>query len=89
MVLAFEYTVNLTKIRGTGDFECPKCGLTLSPDDETDDSYLILERKKRQDFLEEVIIQCNRCESLIRLTGFLLIEKDLTATSSKTAQQTT
>jgi hypothetical protein len=76
MALTLDYKVNLMKIRGTGDFACPKCGLQISPDDETDDSYLIVEQKTRQDLLEEVIIQCSRCKSLIRLTGFLLLEKE-------------
>ena len=75
MALTLEYKVNLTKIRGTGDFACPKCGVTISPDDETEDTYLIVEQKTRQDILEELIIQCTRCKSLIRLTGFLLLQR--------------
>jgi hypothetical protein len=76
MAFTSDYKVNLMKIRGTGDFACPKCGLQISPDNETGDSYLIVDQKTREDILEEVIIQCNRCKSLIRLTGFLLLERD-------------
>jgi phage terminase large subunit GpA-like protein len=75
MALILEYRVNLLKIDGTGDFPCPKCGVPISPDDETDDTYSIVEQKTRRDILEELIIQCNHCKSLIRLTGFLLLEK--------------
>ena len=66
--------MNLLKIDGTGEFPCPKCGVVISPDDETDDTYLIVEQKTRGDILEELIIQCNEYKSLIRLSGFLLLE---------------
>ena len=42
--------------------------------DETDDIYSVVEQKTRGDILEELIIQCNQCKSLIRLSGFLLLE---------------
>jgi hypothetical protein len=75
IVLILEYKVNLLKMNGIGEFPCSKCGLTISPDDETDDTYLIVEQKTRRGVLEELIIQCNQCKSLVRLTGFLLFEK--------------
>ena len=67
------YEVDLTRIQGKGDFPCPKCGITISPDDETDEVYCILETKERNKNLEEVMIQCNKCTSKIRLTGFSII----------------
>ena len=74
--MVLEYKVNLLKINGTGVFPRPRCGVAISPDDETDDySYSIVEKKTSGDFLEELIIQCNQCKMLIRLTGFLLLEK--------------
>jgi transcription initiation factor IIE alpha subunit len=72
--LILEYKVDLTKIEGSGDFPCPECGVTLSPDDQTEDTYLIKEIKTRRDVLEELVIQCHRCKSLIRLTGFKLLD---------------
>jgi hypothetical protein len=75
MALILGYKVNLLKIDGTGEFPCPNCGVAISPDDETDDTYSIVEQKTRGDILEELIIQCNQCKMLIRLTGFLLLEK--------------
>ena len=75
MALTLEYKVDLAKIHGTGDFECPKCGVTISPDDESNDAYSIMNLKTQRDALEEVSIQCNRCKSLIRLTGFRLLEE--------------
>ena len=77
MALTLEYKVNLAKIRGTGDFACPKCAVTISPDDESEDVYSIKEQKTRRDVLKEILIQCNQCKSLIRLTGFLLLDSPM------------
>jgi len=68
--------LDLTKIQGNGDFPCPNCGVTISPEDESDDVYIILEEKVRNDALEELVIQCNNCSSRIHLTGFPLLEME-------------
>ncbi|MGQ9539152.1 MAG: hypothetical protein ACUVTE_06205 [Candidatus Bathycorpusculaceae bacterium] len=65
------YTVDLTKIDGDGAFPCPKCGVTISPDDETEEIYQIVETKVKGPCLEELVLQCNKCGSTIRLVGFL------------------
>ena len=62
--------MDLTKIDGNGDFLCPTCGVTISPEDESEDVYVILEEKIIDDVLEEMVIQCNKCSCRIRLTGF-------------------
>jgi hypothetical protein len=69
-----EYKVDLAKIEGSGDFPCPKCRVNMSPEDQTEDTYSIKEIKTRRDTLEELVIQCHRCKSLIRLTGFKLLD---------------
>ena len=69
------YTIDLTKIKGKGDFKCPKCGVRISPDDESDSSYTILETVMEGDVLEKVTLECNRCHSHIHLTGFNLLNK--------------
>jgi hypothetical protein len=68
--------LDLTKIDGNGDFPCPNCGVIISPEDETEDVYTILKEKVRNDALEEMLIQCNKCGSQIRLTGFSILEMD-------------
>jgi len=68
--------LDLTKIQWNGDFPCPNCGVTISPEDESDDVYIILEEKVRNDALEELVIQCNNCSSRIHLTGFPLLEME-------------
>jgi len=70
------YEVDLTKIQGDGDFPCPNCGVTISPEDETEDVYRILETKVKDQSLKELVIQCNKCGSKIRLVGFVVLEPD-------------
>lgn len=65
------YTVDLMKIEGDGTFRCPKCGIPISPDDETDEIYQIVETKVEGTELAELVILCNNCGSTIKLVGFL------------------
>lgn len=69
------YEVDLAKIQGYGDFSCPNCGVIISPKDETEDVYSILKTKVKGQYLEELLIRCNKCGSKIRLVGFLPLEK--------------
>ncbi|MCW3976852.1 MAG: hypothetical protein NWE77_02845 [Candidatus Bathyarchaeota archaeon] len=69
------FQVDLTQIDGDGDFPCPKCGTMISPEDETETVYKIVDTRVKNEELEELVIQCNKCESKIRLVGFLAIEK--------------
>ena len=64
------YQVNLTELPGDGDFPCPGCGVVISPEDETENVYVILNTKVNGNNLEELVIQCNHCKSKIRLVGF-------------------
>ena len=66
------YKVDLTKIQGGGDFPCPNCGVIISPEDETEEAYRILETKVRGQTFEGLVIQCNNCGSKISLVGFLI-----------------
>ena len=68
--------MDLTRINGDGDFPCPNCGVTISPEDETENVYRVLKTKVRGETLEEVVIRCNKCESQMRLTGFLYLERE-------------
>ena len=70
------YEVDLTKIPGDGDFPCPNCGVIISPEDESEDVYHILETKVKDQALEELVIQCNKCGSKIRIVGFVALETD-------------
>jgi hypothetical protein len=48
------FTIDLTKIRGIGEFGCPKCGTKISPDDKTENAYTILEPVMKGDSLKRI-----------------------------------
>ena len=50
------YQVNLTEIQGEGDFPCPGCGILISPEDETEDVYKIVNTKVNGQDLEELVL---------------------------------
>jgi len=65
------YVIDLTKIEGDGDFPCPSCGVMISPEDESDNTYAIQEVKMQEnEQLEKLVIRCNGCGSVIHITGF-------------------
>lgn len=71
------FKVDLTEIEGEGDFPCPNCGAIMSPEDESETVYTVLETKMKKESLEKLIIQCNRCGSQIHLVGFLSIPDEV------------
>ncbi len=64
------YNIDLSKIDGDGSFPCPKCGTVISPEDETEEVYKIVDTKVINDELVELVIVCDKCKSSIKLTGF-------------------
>jgi hypothetical protein len=64
-----EHTVNLANAEGDGSFQCPQCRMSISPDDETEDNYQILDTKVVNDELAELLISCGKCGCTIKLTG--------------------
>ena len=65
------YTVDLTKIDGDGAFPCPKCGVIISPDDETEEIYQIIDTRTKNNELTELVLLCKKCGSKIKLVGFI------------------
>ena len=65
------YEIDLTKIDGDGAFPCPKCGSVISPDDESEETYHIVDTKVKNDELAELIILCKKCGTAIKLVGFV------------------
>ena len=63
-------TVDLTTIDGDGSFPCTTCGTVISPEDETEKHYKILDTKVVDDQLIELVVECRNCGTVIRLTGF-------------------
>ena len=64
------YKIDLVTIEGDGSFPCPKCGIPISPEDETEENYKILETKVVDEELAELVIACGKCRSTIIITGF-------------------
>lgn len=69
------YTIDLTKVNGNGTFNCPKCGIEISPDDTSENAYTIIEPVVKEDSLEKILLQCNKCQSRIRLIGFNVLSE--------------
>jgi len=69
------FVVDLFETEGRGEFKCPRCGVEISPDDSTEDAYKILDVAMKEDRLDKVILECNKCGSRIHLTGFNLLVK--------------
>ncbi|MGE5532770.1 MAG: hypothetical protein ACM3UN_00315 [Bacillota bacterium] len=67
---ALAYTVNMATIEGDGSFQCPRCGKSISPDDDSEENYEILDTKCVNEELTELVISCAKCKSTIKLTGF-------------------
>ena len=77
------YKIDLSRIDGEGDFPCPRCGVIISPEDETEKTYSILETRSEEGALKEIMIACNICGSIIHLRGFEecnCIDEELEAT---------
>jgi hypothetical protein len=68
------YTVDLLELNSQGDFLCPCCGASISPEDESEEVYSVLETRVRNNVLEDVLISCNNCSNKILLTGFSALE---------------
>jgi len=68
------HTIDLTKINGSGEFRCPRCGIEISPDEKTENVYTILDTITKGNRLERLILQCNRCGCQIHLVGFELLD---------------
>ena len=63
-------TINLAEIDGEGSFACPRCSSMISPDDESEKVYKIVETSVVNNELVELVISCNTCGTTIRITGF-------------------
>lgn len=64
------FTIDLTTIEGDGSFPCPKCGTAISPEDESEEVYKIIDTKVVNNELVELLVKCRSCRSTIKLNGF-------------------
>jgi len=77
------YKIDLSRIEGTGDFSCPRCGTKISPDDfqiNAEKACSILELTANSHGLEELVVRCNKCFSYLYLSGLPFLQKMLEQT---------
>jgi hypothetical protein len=67
-------TINLSNLDGEGSFPCPKCATMISPDDESEEVYKIVDTKVVNNELAELVISCRTCGTTIKLIGFQPLE---------------
>jgi uncharacterized C2H2 Zn-finger protein len=76
-----QYEVDLVKLdkadpRGEGAFPCPKCGVVIDPEDNTGEIYRIVEVRRKNEEVLQMVLKCNKCKSIIKLTGFQYFETE-------------
>jgi hypothetical protein len=76
------YKMELSEINRNGSLACPGCGAHISPDDQTEEIYTLLDVNMNGVGLDEIVIRCNRCRSQIYISGFSKAEQ-LTSTRKK------
>ncbi len=69
------YKLDLATTNRVGGFLCPQCKTKISPDDHSEIAYALVDINVNSHGLEEIVLNCKRCNSLIHLTGFSKIEK--------------
>ena len=62
------YKVDKASINEDESFSCPKCEMIISPDDESEENYQIVDTKVVNGELAELIIVCGKCKSTLKLT---------------------
>jgi predicted RNA-binding Zn-ribbon protein involved in translation (DUF1610 family) len=60
---------DVRRLEGKGEFPCPGCGTTISPEDKKEENYRLIRTRTRRDELASVTIDCN-CGSQIKIKGF-------------------
>lgn len=60
---------DLRRVEGSGDFPCPECGITISPEGASEGVYSFVDTKTRKEELVSMTIQ-HDCGAYIKLTGF-------------------
>jgi hypothetical protein len=69
------YKMELSEINRNGSLPCPGCGAHISPDDQTEEVYTLLDVNMNGAGLDEIVIRCNRCRSQIYISGFSKAEQ--------------
>jgi predicted RNA-binding Zn-ribbon protein involved in translation (DUF1610 family) len=65
-----DYKINIPQTDPNGSFHCPNCGLTISPNDTSEETYTIYRTIIKENNLNEIVLYCKGCLSFIHLIGF-------------------
>jgi len=60
------FRIDLKKLEGDGSFPCPNCGAMISPEDESNKVYIILDTYFENGELKEILLRC-KCGAEIEL----------------------
>jgi len=75
--------VDLKSIEGEGEFPCPSCGVVISPDDDSEKTYKIVDMDTFEDgTLKTLTIVCKKCRNTLILEGFELLNRKDTSDES-------
>lgn len=71
-------TINLKIADKEGNFPCPNCGSVISPDDESEKVYSVLDTTLDDEGnLDQMVIRCKVCKKKFTLEGFdILFEEE-------------
>jgi hypothetical protein len=70
------FKVNLKAVEGDGAFPCPSCKTMISPDDDSEATYKIVDIATFGDgSLKALTVLCKKCRSTIVLEGFDLLNE--------------
>ncbi len=67
-------TLDTNSIEDDGSFQCPNCGNRISPDDESEETYKLLDTKVVGDELAELVVSCGTCGTVIKVVGIQALE---------------
>ena len=68
------YRINLNNMDGDGSFPCPSCGILISPDDVSEETYRIIDMETYEDgTLKTLSLMCKKCGAKIVLEGFEIL----------------
>ncbi len=68
--------IDLNSIEGEGEFPCPSWGVMISPDDDSEKTYKIVDIETLTDgSLKKLTVTCKKCHRTIILEGFEMLNK--------------
>jgi len=62
------FEIKASELQGSGDFNCPKCGTAISPEDKGEKKYRVTGTRTYRDVLASMTIGCN-CGSQTKIKG--------------------